>query len=103
MLLFPGRHAVPPRNTARWKCGRSGSCDRRAGVTARPPLGPTVPLSAARYADRLVPDDRGKAMATTSGFAGFRPAAFAFFDEPRDNNDPAWFRPRKAIYEAEIL
>ena len=45
----------------------------------------------------------GQAMTTTSGFAGFRPAAFAFFDELRDNNDPAWFKPRKAIYEAEVL
>jgi uncharacterized protein (TIGR02453 family) len=37
------------------------------------------------------------------GFAGFRPAAFAFFSELRDNNDPAWFKPRKAVYEAEVL
>jgi uncharacterized protein (TIGR02453 family) len=35
-------------------------------------------------------------------FAGFRPAAFAFFSELRDNNDPAWFKPRKAVYEAEV-
>ena len=40
---------------------------------------------------------------TTGGFAGFRPAAFAFLSELRDNNDPAWFKPRKAIYEAEVL
>ncbi len=38
-----------------------------------------------------------------SGFAGFRPAAFAFLNELRDNNDPAWFKPRKAVYEAEVL
>jgi len=38
-----------------------------------------------------------------SGFAGFRMAAFEFFTELRDNNDPAWFKPRKAIYEAEVL
>ena len=31
------------------------------------------------------------------GFAGFRPAAFAFFSELQDNNDPAWFKPRKAL------
>jgi uncharacterized protein (TIGR02453 family) len=37
------------------------------------------------------------------GFTGFRPAAFAFLDGLRDNNDPAWFKPRKAIYEAEVL
>ena len=36
-------------------------------------------------------------------FSGFRPAAFAFFRELRDNNDPAWFKPRKGIYEAEVL
>jgi len=36
-------------------------------------------------------------------FAGFRPAAFAFFSELRDNNDPAWFKPRKAVYETEVL
>src|SRR5580704_19037624 len=36
-------------------------------------------------------------------FAGFQPAAFAFFSELRDNNDPAWFKPRKAVYEAEVL
>ncbi|MGC2201865.1 MAG: TIGR02453 family protein [Stellaceae bacterium] len=36
-------------------------------------------------------------------FAGFGPAAFSFFNELRDNNDPAWFKPRKSIYEAEIL
>jgi uncharacterized protein (TIGR02453 family) len=37
------------------------------------------------------------------GFAGFRPAAFAFFSELQDHNDPAWFKPRKALYEAEVL
>src|SRR5215475_12923559 len=37
------------------------------------------------------------------GFAGFRPAAFAFFSELQDNNDPAWFKPHKALYEAEVL
>jgi uncharacterized protein (TIGR02453 family) len=36
-------------------------------------------------------------------FSGFRPAAFAFFRELRDNNDPAWFKPRKGVYEAEVL
>jgi uncharacterized protein (TIGR02453 family) len=39
----------------------------------------------------------------TTGFAGFRPAAFAFFSELQDNNDPAWFRPRKVVYETEVL
>lgn len=38
-----------------------------------------------------------------NAFIGFRPAALAFFDELRDNNDPAWFKPRKGLYEAEVL
>jgi uncharacterized protein (TIGR02453 family) len=38
-----------------------------------------------------------------TSFAGFRPAAFAFLNGLRDNNDPAWFKPRKALYEAEVL
>src|SRR5271163_2587229 len=42
-------------------------------------------------------------MAATPGFAGFPPAAFAFLNDLRDNNDPAWFKPRKALYEAEVL
>ena len=33
----------------------------------------------------------------TSGFAGFRPAAFEFLNLLRDHNDPAWFKPRKAV------
>ncbi|MBV8492535.1 MAG: DUF2461 domain-containing protein [Alphaproteobacteria bacterium] len=37
------------------------------------------------------------------GFAGFRPAAFTFLRGLRDNNDPAWFKPRKGVYEAEVL
>jgi uncharacterized protein (TIGR02453 family) len=41
--------------------------------------------------------------ASPAGFSGFRPAAFAFFRELRDNNDPAWFKPRKGIYETEVL
>jgi uncharacterized protein (TIGR02453 family) len=36
-------------------------------------------------------------------FAGFTPAAFAFFSELRDNNDPAWFKPRKEVYATEVL
>jgi uncharacterized protein (TIGR02453 family) len=37
------------------------------------------------------------------GFAGFRPQAFGFLRGLRDHNDPAWFKPRKALYEAEVL
>ncbi len=39
----------------------------------------------------------------TSGFSGFRAATFEFLDQLRDHNDPAWFKPRKAVYEAEVL
>ena len=42
-------------------------------------------------------------MTAAAAFAGFPPAAFAFLSELRDNNDPAWFKPRKAAYEAEVL
>ncbi len=43
-------------------------------------------------------------MTTARGaFPGFRPAALAFFRELSGHNDPAWFRPRKAVYEAEVL
>lgn len=42
-------------------------------------------------------------MTAAISFAGFRPTTFAFLDELRDNNDPAWFKPRKAVYEAEVL
>jgi uncharacterized protein (TIGR02453 family) len=38
-----------------------------------------------------------------SGFSGFRGTTFEFLDELRENNDPAWFKPRKAVYEAEVL
>ena len=38
-----------------------------------------------------------------AGFAGFRPAAFAFLSDLQDNNDPAWFKPRKSVYETEVL
>ena len=41
--------------------------------------------------------------ADVTGFAGFRPAAFTFLNELRDNNDPVWFKPRKALYEAQVL
>jgi uncharacterized protein (TIGR02453 family) len=37
------------------------------------------------------------------GFAGFRPQAFEFLRGLRDNNDPAWFKPRKALYDDEVL
>jgi uncharacterized protein (TIGR02453 family) len=36
-------------------------------------------------------------------FPGFRPAALAFFRELSEHNDPVWFKPRKEVYEAEVL
>jgi uncharacterized protein (TIGR02453 family) len=36
-------------------------------------------------------------------FTGFRPAAFTFFKGLAKHNDPAWFKPRKAVYETEVL
>jgi uncharacterized protein (TIGR02453 family) len=42
-------------------------------------------------------------MNATLAFPGFSPAAFAFFEELRDNNNPTWFKPRKAVYETEVL
>ena len=38
-----------------------------------------------------------------AAFAGFRPSALEFFKELSEHNDPAWFKPRKAVYEAEVL
>jgi len=40
---------------------------------------------------------------TATGFAGFRPATFAFLQGLGDNNDPVWFKPRKDVYESEVL
>jgi uncharacterized protein (TIGR02453 family) len=42
-------------------------------------------------------------MTAITAFTGFRPTAFAFLNDLRDNNDPAWFKPRKGVYEAEVL
>lgn len=39
----------------------------------------------------------------TPAFTGFRPAAFAFLAGLREHNDPLWFKPRKPVYEAEVL
>src|SRR5580704_3159424 len=36
-------------------------------------------------------------------FSGFRPAAFEFFRGLAAHNDPLWFKPRKAIYDGEVL
>jgi uncharacterized protein (TIGR02453 family) len=42
-------------------------------------------------------------MASPSGFTGFRPAAFGFFRGLARHNDPLWFKPRKSIYDTEVL
>ncbi|HWD60253.1 MAG TPA: TIGR02453 family protein [Stellaceae bacterium] len=42
-------------------------------------------------------------MAQGDSFTGFRPAAFSFFRGLARHNDPLWFKPRKPVYEAEIL
>jgi uncharacterized protein (TIGR02453 family) len=36
-------------------------------------------------------------------FTGFRPAALAFFKGLAAQNEPGWFKPRKAVYDAEVL
>ncbi|HYM74073.1 MAG TPA: DUF2461 family protein, partial [Stellaceae bacterium] len=41
--------------------------------------------------------------AATGAFAGFRPAAFEFLRGLREHNDPNWFKPRKTIYDSEVL
>lgn len=42
-------------------------------------------------------------MRSAAAFTGFRPEAFAFFAELREHNEPGWFKPRKSVYETEIL
>jgi uncharacterized protein (TIGR02453 family) len=39
----------------------------------------------------------------TAAFPGFRPAAFSFLRGLAAHNDPLWFKPRKAIYDTEVL
>jgi uncharacterized protein (TIGR02453 family) len=39
----------------------------------------------------------------SAAFPGFRPVAFQFLRELSDHNDPDWFRPRKAVYDTEVL
>jgi uncharacterized protein (TIGR02453 family) len=40
---------------------------------------------------------------TTGTFAGFRPTAFSFLRGLAKHNDPNWFKPRKPVYETEVL
>jgi uncharacterized protein (TIGR02453 family) len=45
-----------------------------------------------------------KAVATSNEpFTGFRPTAFDLFRGLVVNNDPLWFKPRKAVYDSEVL
>src|SRR5580698_6605721 len=39
----------------------------------------------------------------STSFTGFRPAAVEFFRGLVANNDPLWFKPRKPVYDAEVL
>src|SRR5579862_3366888 len=44
-----------------------------------------------------------KKAVSSDGFRGFRPEAFSFFRGLARHNDPLWFKPRKSIYDSEIL
>src|SRR5712691_11149088 len=41
--------------------------------------------------------------AANGAFPGFRPAALRFFEGLREHNDPVWFKPRKAVYDTQVL
>src|SRR5204863_6446855 len=41
--------------------------------------------------------------AAGAAFPGFPPAAFAFFRDLAEHNDPAWFKPRKPVYDSAVL
>ncbi len=51
----------------------------------------------------MVKARRDAAAASPAGFTGFRPPAFVFFRGLARHNDPLWFKPRKSIYETEVL
>ena len=42
-------------------------------------------------------------VAAEPGSPGSAPRLLPSSSELQDNNDPAWFKPRKALYEAEVL
>jgi uncharacterized protein (TIGR02453 family) len=42
-------------------------------------------------------------ISATGTFSGFQPAAFRFFRGLARHNDPLWFKPRKSVYDTEIL
>src|SRR5947209_4603735 len=72
--LADGRHRQEPDHRTRRQQGVSAVCPEGCRMTAPAPA-----------------------------FPGFRPAAFSFFRGLAKHNDPAWFKPRKAVYEAEVL
>jgi uncharacterized protein (TIGR02453 family) len=41
--------------------------------------------------------------AAIGSFTGFRPAAFSFLRGLARHNDPIWFKPRKPVYDVEVL
>src|ERR1700689_1040381 len=51
----------------------------------------------------MVKTGPGRGRTSANRFAGFRPAAFGFFRGLAKHNDPLWFKPRKAIYDTEVL
>src|ERR1700690_4316198 len=51
----------------------------------------------------MVKTEPGRGMTSAAGFTGFCPAAFSFFRGLARHNDPLWFKPRKAIYDSEVL
>ncbi|HEX6441618.1 MAG TPA: TIGR02453 family protein [Stellaceae bacterium] len=42
-------------------------------------------------------------IARSAEFGGFSPAALKFFRGLAKHNDPNWFKPRKAVYDAEVM
>jgi uncharacterized protein (TIGR02453 family) len=61
---------------------------------------PVVIGSAARHdGDDRSPTEALAMPTTTDTFAGFRPEAIQFLADLTENNDRAWFQPRKADYE----
>src|SRR4029077_16534715 len=96
------RPGSSPRSLrARGRLGRrtAGLVGGRDGrkLNTRPRRQPGIPVICLSW------PREGAMTPATLGFAGFRPAAFAFLNDLRDNNDPVWFKPRKALYEAEVL
>ena len=96
----PAVHHEVCERVAAWVAAQPGWSV--VGVVESPILGPQGNREFLLYARRSATGSAtGEEMSDDTepraGFAGFRPAAFAFFRELRDNNDPAWFKPRKAI------